>query len=127
MRNPKWPKMEFWSPGLADTVMSSPVSVSAVYALWRVPHLVPHFLLKAWEVSKFVVSGADLMLPGVQVGHTVVRQPEMMDAGASRPPAPIFPLLLLMYLHLTIIRESSNHRKQAQFNCDNCNPWGCLA
>ncbi|CAI5497857.1 unnamed protein product [Closterium sp. Naga37s-1] len=42
-----------------------------VFALWRVPDLVPSFLLKGGEmggeVSRYVLSGADLMAPGVQV------------------------------------------------------------
>ncbi|GJP32236.1 hypothetical protein CLOM_g16830 [Closterium sp. NIES-68] len=38
-----------------------------VFALWRVPDLVPSFLLKGGEVSRYVLSGADLMAPGVQM------------------------------------------------------------
>lgn len=39
----------------------------AVYALWKVPYLLPAFLLKGAEVSRFVLGGADLMFPGIQV------------------------------------------------------------
>lgn len=39
----------------------------AVYALWKVPHLLPAFLLKGAEVSRFVLGGADLMFPGIQI------------------------------------------------------------
>ncbi|CAI7869956.1 unnamed protein product, partial [Closterium sp. NIES-53] len=38
-----------------------------VFALWRVPDLLPSFLLNGGEVSRYVLSGADLMAPGVQV------------------------------------------------------------
>ncbi|CAI6010580.1 unnamed protein product [Closterium sp. NIES-65] len=38
-----------------------------VFALWLVPDLLPSFLLKGGEVSRYVLSGADLMAPGVQV------------------------------------------------------------
>lgn len=38
----------------------------AVFALWKVPHLLPAFLLKGAEVSRFVLGGADLMFPGIQ-------------------------------------------------------------
>lgn len=39
----------------------------AVFALWKVPHLLPAFLLKGAEVSRFVLGGADLMFPGIQI------------------------------------------------------------
>lgn len=39
----------------------------AVYALWRVPELLPAFLLKGGEVSRFVIGGADLMFPGISI------------------------------------------------------------
>ncbi|PHT68345.1 hypothetical protein T459_27832 [Capsicum annuum] len=38
-----------------------------VYALWRVPELLPAFLLKGGEVSRFVLGGADLMFPGISI------------------------------------------------------------
>lgn len=41
--------------------------IPAVYALWKVPHLLPAFLLKGAEVSRFVLGGADLMFPGIQI------------------------------------------------------------
>ncbi|KAL6498386.1 hypothetical protein OROHE_026654 [Orobanche hederae] len=37
-----------------------------VYALWKVPDLLPAFMLKGGEVSRFVLGGADLMFPGIQ-------------------------------------------------------------
>lgn len=40
---------------------------SAVYALWKVPNLLPSFTLKGGEVSPYILSGADLMFPGVRV------------------------------------------------------------
>lgn len=39
--------------------------ILAVYALWKVPDLVPAFMLKGGEVSRFVIGGADLMFPGI--------------------------------------------------------------
>ena len=39
----------------------------AVYALWTVPELLPAFMLKGGEVSRFVIGGADLMFPGINV------------------------------------------------------------
>ncbi|XP_072970579.1 uncharacterized protein [Typha angustifolia] len=38
-----------------------------VYALWKVPQLLPAFLLKGGEVSRFVIGGADLMFPGIYI------------------------------------------------------------
>ncbi|KAK6116717.1 hypothetical protein DH2020_049537 [Rehmannia glutinosa] len=38
-----------------------------VYALWKVPDLLPAFMLKGGEVSRFVLGGADLMFPGIQI------------------------------------------------------------
>ncbi|RAL54256.1 hypothetical protein DM860_001384 [Cuscuta australis] len=37
-----------------------------VYALWKVPELLPAFVLKGGEVSRFVIGGADLMFPGIR-------------------------------------------------------------
>ncbi|XP_058097561.1 uncharacterized protein LOC131242743 [Magnolia sinica] len=38
-----------------------------VYALWKVPGLLPAFVLKGGEVSRFVIGGADLMFPGISI------------------------------------------------------------
>ncbi|XAR57463.1 hypothetical protein NMG60_11025617 [Bertholletia excelsa] len=38
-----------------------------VYALWRVPELLPAFILKGGEVSRYVIGGADLMFPGIYI------------------------------------------------------------
>ncbi|XP_010247737.1 PREDICTED: eukaryotic translation initiation factor 2D [Nelumbo nucifera] len=38
-----------------------------VYALWKVPELLPAFILKGGEVSRFVIGGADLMFPGISI------------------------------------------------------------
>lgn len=47
---------------------SSPFCVvSTVYALWRVPELLPAFVLKGGEVSRFMLGGADLMFPGISI------------------------------------------------------------
>lgn len=40
-----------------------------VYALWKVPELLPAFILKGGEVSRFIVGGADLMFPGISVAE----------------------------------------------------------
>lgn len=40
---------------------------NAVFALWKVPELLPTFMLKGGEVSRFVIGGADLMFPGINV------------------------------------------------------------
>ncbi|KAK6937952.1 SUI1 domain [Dillenia turbinata] len=38
-----------------------------VYALWKVPELLPSFVLKGGEVSRYVIGGADLMFPGISI------------------------------------------------------------
>ncbi|KAL2490180.1 eukaryotic translation initiation factor SUI1 family protein [Abeliophyllum distichum] len=38
-----------------------------VYALWKVQDLLPAFVLKGGEVSRFVLGGADLMFPGIHI------------------------------------------------------------
>ncbi|KAI3513008.1 hypothetical protein L1887_20332 [Cichorium endivia] len=38
-----------------------------VYSLWKVPHLLPAFILKGGEVSRYVIGGADLMFPGISI------------------------------------------------------------
>ncbi|XP_057456977.1 uncharacterized protein LOC130747933 isoform X2 [Lotus japonicus] len=38
-----------------------------VFALWMVPELLPAFMLKGGEVSRYVIGGADLMFPGISV------------------------------------------------------------
>ncbi|XP_042495319.1 eukaryotic translation initiation factor 2D [Macadamia integrifolia] len=38
-----------------------------VYALWQVPELLPAFMLKGGEVSRYVIGGADLMFPGISI------------------------------------------------------------
>ncbi|XP_028799185.1 eukaryotic translation initiation factor 2D-like [Neltuma alba] len=38
-----------------------------VYALWKVPELLPAFMLKGGGVSRYVIGGADLMFPGINV------------------------------------------------------------
>ncbi|KAL8110128.1 uncharacterized protein LOC141672571 [Apium graveolens] len=39
----------------------------SVYALWKVPQLLPAFVLKGGEVSHFIIGGADLMYPGISI------------------------------------------------------------
>uniref|UniRef100_A0A7N0U9Q7 Ligatin n=1 Tax=Kalanchoe fedtschenkoi TaxID=63787 RepID=A0A7N0U9Q7_KALFE len=38
-----------------------------VFALWKVPELLPAFTLKGGEVSHYIIGGADLMFPGICV------------------------------------------------------------
>ncbi|KAL5213367.1 hypothetical protein ABZP36_024214 [Zizania latifolia] len=38
-----------------------------VYALWKVPDMLPAFTLKGGEVSRFILGGADLMFPGISI------------------------------------------------------------
>ncbi|CAM8918614.1 unnamed protein product [Rhodiola kirilowii] len=38
-----------------------------VFALWKVPELLPAFILKGGEVSHYIIGGADLMFPGIRV------------------------------------------------------------
>ncbi|XP_052202315.1 uncharacterized protein LOC127808042 [Diospyros lotus] len=38
-----------------------------VYALWKVPEMLPAFFLKGGEVSRFILGGADLMFPGIYI------------------------------------------------------------
>jgi translation initiation factor 2D len=40
---------------------------AAVYALWKVPDLLPAFTLKGGEVSHYILGGADLMFPGIRI------------------------------------------------------------
>ncbi|KAK2968931.1 hypothetical protein RJ640_013462 [Escallonia rubra] len=42
-------------------------TIVAVYALWKVPGLLPAFVLKGGEVSGFIIGGADLMFPGINI------------------------------------------------------------
>lgn len=48
-------------------ILCSPLLGLTVYALWKVPNLLPAFLLKAGEVSRFIIGGADLMFPGISI------------------------------------------------------------
>ncbi|XP_021889610.1 eukaryotic translation initiation factor 2D isoform X1 [Carica papaya] len=38
-----------------------------VFALWKVPELLPSFMLKGGEVSRYIIGGADLMFPGISI------------------------------------------------------------
>ncbi|KAG4987232.1 hypothetical protein JHK86_034923 [Glycine max] len=63
-----------------------------VYALWMVPELLPVFVLKGGEVSRFVIGGADLMFPGIIVppdGLPSFRAGEPWAAKVPGNPAPI--------------------------------------
>ncbi|CAD7700468.1 unnamed protein product [Ostreobium quekettii] len=69
-------KMSSPSRGLVYLLDGAPVAfdpsgrgdaVPTLFALWKLPGLCPAVTLKHWQVSKFVLDGADLMLPGVEV------------------------------------------------------------
>lgn len=40
---------------------------AAVFALWEAPEMLPSFMLKGGEVSRYVLGGADLMFPGILI------------------------------------------------------------
>ncbi|CAL9072001.1 unnamed protein product [Musa textilis] len=54
-------------PMLFDNDGRSTEIYPTVYALWKVPELLPSFLLKGGEVSRYVIGGADLMFPGISI------------------------------------------------------------
>ncbi|CAN0876336.1 Eukaryotic translation initiation factor 2D [Linum grandiflorum] len=63
-----------------------------VFALWRVPELLPSFMLKGGEVSRFILGGADLMFPGISVlaeGLPSFRAGEAWAVKVPGNPAPI--------------------------------------
>ncbi|CAI0459109.1 unnamed protein product [Linum tenue] len=63
-----------------------------VFALWRVPALLPSFLLKGGEVSLFMLGGADLMFPGISVpaeGLPSFKVGEVWSVKVPRNPAPV--------------------------------------
>eukprot|EP00898_Chlorokybus_atmophyticus_P001535 jgi/Chlat1/2382/Chrsp17S02649 len=63
-----------------------------VFALWEVPTLVPAFTLKHSEVSRWVLGGADAMLPGVDIpegGFQPFREGEVWSVKVPGNPAPI--------------------------------------
>ncbi|CAI7804409.1 unnamed protein product [Closterium sp. NIES-53] len=61
--NPSLPTFSFPPFPLVFTVLLP----NPLFALWRVPDLLPSFLLTGEDVSRFLLSGADLMAPGVAV------------------------------------------------------------
>ncbi|CAN1181351.1 Eukaryotic translation initiation factor 2D [Linum perenne] len=68
------------------------ISTLQIFALWRVPELLPSFMLKGGEVSRFILGGADLMLPGISVlaeGLPPFRAGEAWAVKVPGNPAPI--------------------------------------
>ncbi|CAI7914508.1 unnamed protein product, partial [Closterium sp. NIES-53] len=62
------------------------------FALWRVPNLLPSFLLTGEDVSRFLLSGADLMAPGVEVpagGLPVFQKEEVWSVKVPENSCPI--------------------------------------
>lgn len=41
--------------------------IPTIYTLWKAPKALPVIYLKEYQISKFILRGADLMLPGAQV------------------------------------------------------------
>eukprot|EP00271_Cylindrocystis_brebissonii_P015461 TRINITY_DN38362_c0_g1_i1.p1 TRINITY_DN38362_c0_g1~~TRINITY_DN38362_c0_g1_i1.p1 ORF type:complete len:719 (+),score=126.68 TRINITY_DN38362_c0_g1_i1:240-2396(+) len=63
-----------------------------VYALWKVPSLLPSLELKGGEVSRYVLGGADLMLPGVRIpdeGLPSFKEGDIFSVRVPRNAAPI--------------------------------------
>ncbi|KAF0932154.1 hypothetical protein E2562_008685 [Oryza meyeriana var. granulata] len=63
-----------------------------VYALWKVPDLLPAFTLKGGEVSRFILGGADLMFPGISIppeGLPSFQAGQLWSVKVPGNPAPI--------------------------------------
>lgn len=74
--------------------------IMAVYALWMVPELLPSFLLKAGEVSQYILGGADLMFPGISIRHEGLpnfTEGEPYSVRVPGNPAPIAVSLFKIY------------------------------
>ncbi|KAF8412013.1 hypothetical protein HHK36_004572 [Tetracentron sinense] len=66
----KFSQVDILSPpdsGASGGCVSFLFYILAVYALWKVPELLPAFMLKGGEVSRFIIGGADLMFPGISI------------------------------------------------------------
>eukprot|EP00879_Flechtneria_rotunda_P024401 GHRR01025864.1.p1 GENE.GHRR01025864.1~~GHRR01025864.1.p1 ORF type:complete len:249 (+),score=97.86 GHRR01025864.1:204-950(+) len=76
-------------PVLLDTSSKSDF-VPTVTGLWRCPQLLPQVHLKHSQVSLFIVSGADLMLPGVNINSLPdFQQGQLVSICVPGNPAPI--------------------------------------
>ncbi|CAL1392758.1 unnamed protein product [Linum trigynum] len=83
------PKVEIAVAKLHNRVLVYSVEV---FALWRVPALLPSFLLKGGEVSRFMLGGADLMFPGISMpaeGLPSFKVGEVWSVKVPRNPAPV--------------------------------------
>lgn len=79
----------------------------SVYALWKVPDILPYFLLKGGEVSRYVIGGADLMFPGISVpveGLPSFSAGELWAVKVPGNPAPIAVSLLAFSKNLTFVK-----------------------
>lgn len=65
--------------------------VPTVFGLWRSPKLVPTVYLKHPAVSQFVVGGADLMLPGVDLSQGLPQfaKEDLVSISVHGNPCPI--------------------------------------
>ncbi|EFJ36653.1 hypothetical protein SELMODRAFT_77083 [Selaginella moellendorffii] len=63
-----------------------------VYALWKLPSLLPAFILKGAEVSRYVVGGADLMFPGITIPPEGLPEFEAGQPWVVKVPGNDFPI-----------------------------------
>lgn len=63
-----------------------------VYALWKVPTLLPSFVLKGGEVSRYVIGGADLMFPGISIPSEGLSSFSAGEAWSVKVPGNDYPI-----------------------------------
>ncbi|KAH9331350.1 hypothetical protein KI387_003458, partial [Taxus chinensis] len=63
-----------------------------VYALWKAPNLLPSFVLKGGEVSRFVIGGADLMFPGISIPPEGLPSFSVGEAWSVKVPGNTYPI-----------------------------------
>lgn len=73
------------------------VSIS-VYALWKVPDLLPSFMLKGGEVSRYIIGGADLMFPGISIPAEGLPSFIAGEAWAVKVPGNPAPIAVRLFL-----------------------------
>lgn len=78
-----------------------------VYALWTVPELLPAFMLKGGEVSRFIIGGADVMFPGIYVPEDGLPsfsagEPWAVKVPGNPAPIAVSPFLFLNWSPITV-------------------------
>ncbi|XP_057848736.1 uncharacterized protein LOC131059727 isoform X1 [Cryptomeria japonica] len=63
-----------------------------VYALWKVPTLLPSFVLKGGEVSRYIIGGADLMFPGIGIPPEGLPSFSVGEAWSVKVPGNAYPI-----------------------------------